>query len=231
MPTDLEAFQHDLLRILGHDLRSSVAAILVGAEMLSSPQGDGASRAGVVTRIASFAHRLNRMTDQVVDMTRARLGGGIPLARCSTQLDSLLRSVFDDVARTYPRQELRLDCAAGLRGVWDPDRLGQAVASLVTNAAQYGLADAPIDVMVTRGGGHTTIGVHNQLHDAPIEPRALARLFEPCHGGRERAHTGLGLGLYVAQQIAHAHGGTIAVESSPAGTTFRIALPDLVAAG
>jgi signal transduction histidine kinase len=228
---EIAQFQQDLLRILGHDLRSSLAGILVGTEILSSPQGDSASSGYVITRIASFANRLTRMADQVLDMTLARLGGGIPLARCNTHLAPLLRSVIDDVARTHPRQHFELDGATEVRGVWDPDRLGQATASLLTNAAMYGLEGALIHVGVSQSDGQTTISVHNELRDEPINPRALARLFEPFHGGadQERAGTGLGLGLYVAQQIVHAHGGTIAVESSPCGTTFRIALPDRVA--
>lgn len=227
---EIAQFQQDLLRILGHDLRSSLAGILVGAEILSSPQGASGSSNYVVTRIVSFANRLTRMTDQVLDMTRARLGGGIPLARCNTRLDPLLRSVIDDVARTHPRQCFQLDGATNVKGVWDPERLGQATASLLTNAAMYGLEGAPIQVVVTQSDGETTISVHNELRDAPIDPRALARLFEPCHGGCDEEHpgTGLGLGLYVAQQIVHAHGGTIAVESSSGGTTFQIALPDRV---
>jgi signal transduction histidine kinase len=224
----ISRFQLDLLRILGHDLRSSVDGILVGTEMLSSPQCDRGTSGLVVSRIASFAKRLTRMADQMVDMTRARLGGGIALARCITRLDPLLRSVIDDVARTHPRHRFELEGAAEAKGIWDPDRLGQVIASLLTNAATYGLVGAPVQVLVAQSDGETTISVHNELRDEPINPRVLARLFEPCHPSSEQEHarTGLGLGLYVAQQIVHAHGGTIVVASSSGGTTFRIALPD-----
>jgi signal transduction histidine kinase len=224
---EIAQFQHDLLRILGHDLRSSLAGILVGTEMLSSPPGDNASSGYVVARIVSFANRLTHMADQVLDMTLARLGGGIPLARCTTHLGPLLRSVIDDVARTRPRQHFQLDGAAEVKGVWDPDRLGQATANLLSNAVKHGLEDAPVNVVVTQSDVETTISVHNKLRDEPINPRALARLFEPYHGGSDQEHegAGLGLGLYVAQQIVHAHGGTIGVESSRRGTTFQIALP------
>ncbi|HUQ07068.1 MAG TPA: HAMP domain-containing sensor histidine kinase [Kofleriaceae bacterium] len=228
---EIAQFQEDLLRILGHDLRSSLAGILVGTEMLSSPPGDSASSVNVVTRIVSFANRLVHMADQVLDMTRARLGGGIPLARCNTHLAPLLRSVIEDVARTHPRQRFQLAGAEAVKGIWDPDRLGQAAANLLTNAAKYGLEGAPVTIAVEHSDGETTIRVHNELRDEPINPRALARMFDPCHGGSDHQHagTGLGLGLYVAQQIVHAHGGTIVVESSREGTTFQIALPDHVA--
>lgn len=228
---EIAQFQEDLLRILGHDLRSSLAGILLGAELLSSPHGDDASSGHVVTRIVSFAHRVTRMADQLLDMTRAKLGGGIPLAPCSTHLYPLLRSVIDDVVRAHPRQHIQLDGAAEVKGVWDSARLGQATEHLLTNAAKYGLEGAPIRVVVTQSAGETTISVHNEVRDEPLSPRALARLFEPYHGGSDQEHagTGLGLGLYVAQQIVHAHGGTIAVESSRCGTTFQIALPDRAA--
>jgi signal transduction histidine kinase len=124
----------------------------------------------------------------------------------------------------------RFELAAGVEvvGLWDPDRLGQVASNLMTNAVQYGLPGAPIMIGVARSGDAATITVHNELRGKPIAPEAIATLFDAYRrgGDHERNGNGLGLGLYIVNEIVRAHGGTMDVESSLAGTTFRVVLPE-----
>jgi signal transduction histidine kinase/DNA-binding response OmpR family regulator len=220
-------FQQAMLGIVGHDLRAPLGAIVIGTEMLAADIKDPAN-AHVLARIDSCAQRMTRMVDQLLDMTRARLGGGIPLARQRAPLLPLVRSVIDELALAHTGTRFELVGGADIVGVWDPDRLAQVASNLIGNAVHYGLRDAPIVVKLSRSAGAATITVHNQLRGQPISPEAIVTMFEPYRrgSGTERNGNGLGLGLYIVNEIVRAHGGAVTVESSAVGTTFRVVLPE-----
>jgi sigma-B regulation protein RsbU (phosphoserine phosphatase) len=212
-------FQEAMLGIVGHDLQGPLGAIIIGTEILEMESKDPAG-APVVARIGSFARRMTRMVDQLLDLTHARLGGGIPLARRNTRLLPLVRFVLEAQSRAHPKHRFDLVEAADVIGVWDPDRLAQVTSYLLSNAAHYGLEGAPITVAVGQGIGVACMTVHNELRAGlPISTALLATMFEP------RRREGVGLDLYLVHEIIRAHGGTITVESSRAGTTFRLTLP------
>jgi signal transduction histidine kinase len=101
------------------------------------------------------------------------------------------------------------------------------VSNLLSNAVQYGLADAPIEIALATSAAETTIAVTNQVRELPIAADQLATVFEPFRRGADRAQQagGLGLGLYIVRELVRAHGGTIEVTSTAAGTTFLVRLP------
>jgi signal transduction histidine kinase len=220
-------FQQQMLGIVGHDLRAPLGAILIGTELLEADTKDDPAAASVVKRIISSANRMRRMVDQLLDMTRARLGEGIPVARCKTQLLPLITSVMDELAMANTTSRFELVANEDVVGLWDPDRLGEAVSNLMSNAVQYGLHGAPIVVGLTGTEVAATITVHNAIRAEPISPAALATLFDPYRRGQdlENNASGLGLGLYLVHEIVRAHRGTITAESVASGTTFRIVLP------
>src|SRR5205814_2287794 len=113
-------FYDDMMGIVGHDLRAPLAAIMIATEMLMSQHKDDRSVADVVTRIASFAKRMTRMVDQLLDVTRARLAGGIPLARRKTRLGPLIEAAIAELALSYPGTQVSLLGTAELKGLWDP---------------------------------------------------------------------------------------------------------------
>lgn len=220
-------FHRGMLGIVGHDLRAPLAAIMIGAEILVGKHKDDPSVGDTVTRIVSFAKRMTIMVDQLLDMTRAQLGGGIPLARSRTRLSPLIESAIADLTRSSPRNQFALLGASELKGVWDPDRLNQVASNLLSNAVRYGLEGGPISIVMSQVAGTTTITVHNEVREGPIPPAELETLFEPYRRGSDApTGGGLGLGLYIVREIVRAHGGSVAVESSEAGTTFRVVLPE-----
>lgn len=212
-------FQQEMLGIVGHDLKGPLGAIIIGTEILELESKDAVG-APVVARIGSFTRRMIRMVDQLLDLTHARLGGGIPLARRSMRLLPLVRSALEASLLAHPNHRFDLVESADVTGVWDGDRLAQVTSYLLSNAAHYGLEGAPIMVDVRQGVGVASMTIHNELRaGAPIPADLLGTLFEP------RRREGVGLDLYLVREIVRAHGGTITVESSRAGTTFQLTLP------
>ena len=203
--------------VLGHDLRNPLGAIMMGVELLSDV---GEPHASVVTRIGRSAHRMERMIRDVLDFARGRLGGGIPIAPMSCDLAGLVRGVVDETQQAHPTRPIRFDSDDDLCGQWDPDRLEQLLSNLLGNAVTHGTG--PILVTSHGDGDAVVTTVHNE--GPPIAAELLATLFEPFTGTHRI--DGLGLGLYIASEIAHAHGGTIAVSSvEGSGTTFAVRLP------
>ncbi len=220
-------FHREMVGIMGHDIRGPLDAILLATEMLAMETPEDPSGVSVVRRVGTFAQRLTRMVDQLLDITRARLGGGIPLARTKTRMVSLIRSMVGELARTSPVPRFELEVDVEVEGIWDPDRIAQVVSNLLSNAIQHSPEDAAIRICVFGEPGTARITVTNQLRDVPLSPATLAKLFEPYRRDLDyvRVGTGLGLGLYIVQEIVGAHGGSVAVESSLAGTTFQVILP------
>jgi signal transduction histidine kinase len=126
----------------------------------------------------------------------------------------------------YPKAKFELRAPGEIRGAWDPDRLGQVISNLASNAAQYARIEEPIAIELAERPDEVMINVHNAVRDTPIDPATLLVLFEPFRRGHATGHhAGLGLGLYIVHAIITAHRGSIAVESTHAGTVFRVVLP------
>ncbi len=221
------AFQEQMLGIVGHDLRNPLNAIVTGADLILEHARDLPRIQSVVVRVQSSSRRMTSIVNQLLDVTRARLGGGIPLALGQVVLGTLAQSVIDELMASYPAANFELT-AEPIHGVWDPDRLAQVISNLVGNAAQYGAVGAPIRVAIGAEGETAVLTVTNALREGPIPADRLAQLFEPYRRGEGSAashRAGLGLGLYIAHEVVRAHKGQLSATSTPEGTTFRVELP------
>ncbi|HEU4728681.1 MAG TPA: ATP-binding protein [Kofleriaceae bacterium] len=220
-------FHEEMLGIVGHDLRNPLAAMAVGIDLLRARVVDPDSER-VLARLEHSARRMTAIVDQLLDVTRARLGAGIPLERRAQRIIPLIAGVLDELRLVYPTTifELRGD---DIEGEWDGGRLGQVISNLASNAVQYGKPDGPVTIELSRAGAVATIAISNPVRGAAL-PRAVCEtLFDPFQRGGSGEHPGgLGLGLYIVREIVHAHDGTIEVASSDAGTTFRVTLPTAV---
>lgn len=213
--------------ILGHDLRTPLGAIVMAAEAIVriSPDARALRPAG---RILTSADRMKRMIEQLLDLARVRRGDGIPLQLGPVHLGELCRQAVQELEDANPQASLAIQEAGKLSGTWDADRLAQAVSNLVGNAVQHGAKGEPVIVDVD-GTDDATVRV--RIHNVgSVSPEALPVLFEAFKSAATNRTSvarkpGLGLGLFIAREIARAHGGDISVRSSDESTTFELMLP------
>jgi signal transduction histidine kinase len=167
-----------------------------------------------------------RMIDQLLDVTRARAGGGIQAEPCEANLADLCNQAIGELELAHPQWTIRREVLGDQDGSWDADRLLQIISNLVSNAGQHGQAEGSI---VVRLDGRSTAAVTLEVqNDGVIAESILPNLFDPFRGTRHRRDysRGLGLGLFIVKEIVRAHGGTVDVASTPAhGTIFTVRLP------
>jgi PAS domain S-box-containing protein len=217
-------FREQLLGIVGHDLRNPLASVTMAAATMLKRGALTETDSRTTARIATSADRMARIIEQVLDFTRSRLGGGIPIAPAPVDLEHVSRQVLDELEVAHPDRELRLDVRGDPRGNWDGQRLGQVVSNLVGNAVAHGKPGGRIDVALRGSADHVELAVHNE--GPPIPAEMLPVIFEPFRSGKPRSPSSLGLGLFIVRQIVHAHGGSIDVRSVEGdGTTFTLRLP------
>jgi PAS domain S-box-containing protein len=217
-------FERWLLAIVSHDIRNPLGAISLAAQLLARGQSDQEKLRQTSERISRSVARIQSLVNDLLDVSRERHGGGLSLSVTSANLRAVCQQVVDELVSSQSGQQIALECDAEVSGIWDPNRLAQALSNLVGNAVQHGTPGSPVRVMVREDGDRALIEVHNDGH---IPEDLVPVIFDPFRSGaRERPSGGLGLGLFIAQAIARAHRGGIEVQSTPAhGTTFRMMLP------
>jgi signal transduction histidine kinase len=214
-------YRDQFVGILGHDLRSPLSAITAGAALLA--RGADQRQASVAARILNSAQRMARMIDDLLDLTRTRLGGAIPLRIGPADLRNVCEEVLLDVQTSHPDAVVHFEGSGALHGRWDADRLAQVVSNLVGNAIEHG-GNTAVTVRASGEGDRVRLTVHN--NGAAIPPHARATIFEPLARATPGGAHNLGLGLFIARAIVAAHAGDIAVTSSGnSGTTFEVTLP------
>lgn len=209
--------------ILGHDLRNPLSGITMAATILLGRCKEEALREPV-ERILSSSQRMARMVEQLLDLTRMRLGEGVALQTRPCDLRKLVDDVIGESEST--RRRCQLDVQGDSAGTWDPDRMLQVAANLIGNAVQHSPAGSAIQVVIDGSApAQVVLRVHNQ--GAPIPEALRPVLFDAFRGqGKGERGGGLGLGLYITHQLVLAHRGTLGFESSAtSGTTFTAALP------
>ncbi|WP_191830835.1 ATP-binding protein [Pseudomonas fluorescens] len=217
--------REQFIAVLGHDLRNPLFAITAGAELLTKRLPDEKSRT-IAQHILTSGQRATQLVRDVLDFARGRLGNGITVnIQPCPDLGDALRHVASELQRVHPQRQISLHIG-DLSGVnCDRERVSQLLSNLIANALTHGAQDQPVDVSAQIRDRAFVLGVHNV--GAPIAPQVLAQLFQPfSHPLNDAVQSGLGLGLYIANQIALAHGGRMEVISSQeAGTLFSFRLP------
>lgn len=227
---NVEDAKEMFLAILGHDLRTPLGAIYTSATFMVETGELQEPHLTLVTRIVRSAARSVAMVGELLDFTRSRLGRGIPVVREEVDLGRLLHEAVDEVSAAHPDNDFRVDTRKGQSGEWDGPRLSQALVNLLGNAAEHAPQGTSISVGLDADGDDVAITIHNMGATIPanrldgiFNPMKTREAGSPASGGP----TGnLGLGLYIAERIVHAHGGRIDVESAEMkGTRFTVHLP------
>jgi signal transduction histidine kinase len=210
--------------MLGHELRNPLNAILTTAHYIE--RSSSATRTtAAAKRIACSSFRMARMIDQLLDFTRIRVGNGLVPERSDGDLAELAGRIRTELLRAHPEATIALSARGTTRVQADLERILQVLGTVVCNAVHHGAVGGTVTVEVD---GTDAAAVEITVHNAGAIPATeLPVLFEAFRDLDKGAHVhGLGLGLFISQQIVAAHGGSIGVTSSElAGTTFRIEIP------
>jgi signal transduction histidine kinase len=231
--TKTNDYRDQLIAIVSHDLRNPLSGILMGSGVLTRTEGLDDKSARLATRIQNSAKRMVRIVDDLLDLTRTRLGSEIQIVRRPMDAGPICEMVIAELEGSHPHAVIRYTSKGDLRGEWDSDRLAQVVSNLVGNALQHGDTDKSISVTAQAHGDEIALAISNA--GPPIPENALNGIFEPNVRNVQnpaKASTGLGLGLFIAKELVTAHGGTLGVTSTAAdGTTFTVRLPRLAPEG
>jgi signal transduction histidine kinase len=216
--------REQFIAVLGHDLRNPLSSISMGADMLGRSELAPPEQK-IVRRIRESTRRIARLLEDVMDFARGRLGGGIPVdAREVSNLGSVLEHVVEELRTAHPGRTIHFteDGAGTLR--CDPGRVSQLVSNLIANALEHGDPTQPLVVSVR--GDSAQVGLRIANKGKPIPADLLPLLFQPfVRRTTDHLPKGLGLGLFIVDQIAKSHGGSVKVQSTAQETVFTCILP------
>jgi signal transduction histidine kinase len=217
---ELAEFRELFIGILGHDLRNPLTAIVMSAAGLLRHDELDQKDAEKAATIIRGGQRMQRMIDQLLDFTRARLGGGFPVEAKPADLREVCRNVVDEF-----EAGIELEAEGDLTGTWDPDRLAQALSNIAGNALEHAAPGTPVVVKARAEGLEVVVEVSNE--GEPIPADVLPFIFEPFRRARPGRSTAgnLGLGLYIAKQIVSSGSGSLVAYSTDGKTTFSMRLP------
>jgi sigma-B regulation protein RsbU (phosphoserine phosphatase) len=214
--------REQFIAVLGHDLRNPLASVSAGIRLIQNTRLEERVE-GIVITMQKSVVRMTSMIDNILDFARGRLGGGITLTLSTQPLEPALQQVVDELQSIHPETVIKTEFALTKPVIADPVRMGQLFSNLLGNALTYGATGEPVTV-TAKTEDQFELAVCNAGN--PISAAAMERLFSPFTRGEVRpSQQRLGLGLYIASEIARAHGGTIDVTSTPELTCFTLRMP------
>lgn len=220
---EMDRARSALLAMLGHDLRDPLQSINVAATLLTRTDGAGA-RMG--ERIRTSSGRMQRLIAQVLDLSRLQGGLGLGMQLGDCDLAAIVVDLVEESRIAHPSISIQLDLDAHLMLQADGDRMAQVISNLLSNAIKHGMVGAPI--LITGRTLGEAIVIHVINDGPPIDADVLEHLFAPFKPqsvGRPRNRSGLGLGLYIADQVVAGHGGRIDVVCEDGIVDFAVVLP------
>lgn len=216
--------REQFIAMLGHDLRNPVNAISNAVQLqLRSELNDRNKR--LATIISDATTRTKGLIENILDFASGRLGGGIKLNyENKLTLEETVEQVITELNMAWPEVEIlaQIKLTSPLRA--DYKRVAQLLSNILGNAITHGDRSKPTVVNFTDGDTRKILTVSNNGNEIP--ENVLPHLFKPFSRGKvQPGQEGLGLGLFIAKEIALAHGGNISVSSNEQQTTFTIEFP------
>jgi signal transduction histidine kinase len=216
--------REQFIGVLGHDLRNPLASVDAGMRILLRNLDTGKAPE-IISMVQKAVVRMAGLVDNIMDFARGRLGGGLTVKRDgNAPLTPVLEQLIDELKLAWPA--IVIETEIDIKEPVDCDRakIGQLFSNLLGNAVMHGDPEGPIHVSAqTKPDGAFKLSVTN--FGAPISSKAMENLFEPFSRGDRPSQQGLGLGLFIASEIARAHGGTLTADSTPEETTFVFTMP------
>jgi signal transduction histidine kinase len=219
----LSELREQFVAVLGHDLRNPLAAVHSGAALLRRVPLDEKSHA-ILAAMQGSILRMRGIIENVLNLARTRHGEGLtPRREASERVQEALEQIVGEYRLTHPGRTIETDFALHRPVAADPELVAQLFANLLSNALTHGDAEQPVRTGARAAGGSFVLWVANA--GEPIPAATTGSLFLPFFRGSQNERQGLGLGLYIAAEIARAHGGTLDVSSTPAETRFTLRMP------
>ncbi|CRN00435.1 MULTISPECIES: sensor histidine kinase [Pseudomonas] len=223
----VEASRNMFLGILGHDLRTPLGAILLGADVLRRSQDAGARATKIANQVYTSVRRASQIVGDLLDLTRCQMGPGIPVKTSEINLSPLCQRVVEEIRAFHPEAIVMFDANTNVSGQFDGGRMEQVFSNIISNAVQHGDTTRPIQVELGMHEDFAVFTVRNSGEAIPED--VLPFIFNPMgrfsqrtaihHGPTE----GLGLGLFIASEIVASHSGSIEVSSdTEQGTVFQV---------
>jgi two-component system sensor histidine kinase/response regulator len=208
--------------VLGHDLRNPLSSIVSGAALLELKAGNPDETRKKARMITNASRRMERLIQQLLDFALARVKGAIPIEPIALDLAKIAHQVVAELGG-HSALPIDLEVHGDSTGVWDADRMMQVISNLVGNAVEHGEHSSPVRVSIDGSApDQVAINVQNQ---GSIPREILAALFSPFKPRGQKSR-GLGLGLYIVEQVVAAHAGSVSVsEPAPGQTVFSVRLP------
>lgn len=221
---DMATLREQFIAVLGHDLRNPIASVDAGLRLLGKEQFSEQGRQ-IVANMRGSAKRMLGLIDDLADFTRGRLGNGIVLAdRKAVALRPVLEQVVTELQSVHPDREIECDLDLDHEVECDAGRMGQLASNLLANALTHGAPSRPVHLAARSRPDGLELSVRNE--GAAIPEATRKALFQPFVRGEEHGSAqGLGLGLYIADQVARAHDATLAVRSNDLETVFTLSMP------
>jgi signal transduction histidine kinase len=226
----VQASRDVFLGVLGHDLRTPLSAILLGADVLLRTDELGTRATKIASRIYASVKRASHIVGDLLDFTRSQIGGGIPINQMLIDIAPVCERIIDESRAVHPEANILVTMVESAEGQFDGARLEQVFSNLIGNAVQHGASHSPVTVTLDSTDGKMQFTVHNM--GKPIPQDVLPFIFNPMGRYSPEASTengpyaSLGLGLFIVSQIVSAHHGTVEVTSTAdMGTTFIVEIP------
>ncbi len=210
--------REQLIAVLGHDLRNPLGAITMTVGLLERSLKDEQQKnlLGILRR---STYRMNELIGNVMDFARTRLGEGIVITPKNIELKPVLEHVVEELKYLFPEREIAVDLSLQDPIYCDADRIAQLASNLLANALTHGNPQTPVYFTASNSENKLQISVANEGN--PIPEALQPTLFMPFKREGDRpSKNGLGLGLYIAHQIAQAHGATLSFVSNKEETRF-----------
>ncbi|RYY56394.1 MAG: PAS domain-containing sensor histidine kinase [Chitinophagaceae bacterium] len=220
---ELSQLRELFIGVLGHDLKNPLGSITAGAELLSAVSADDKTRK-IARIVLNGATRMNVLINDVLDLARGRLGTGMTVDLRPVSLLTLFTQIVEEFRLAWPGTNIDLNVEHVGTIMCDGSRIGQLFSNLLVNAIKHGSDASPVFVRAERQDTMMELSIRNE--GLPIPADLIDKLFEPfTRNPGSAASGGMGLGLYIASEIAQAHNGIIGVESTSAFTQFTFTMP------
>ncbi|WP_108482835.1 PAS domain-containing sensor histidine kinase [Oceaniglobus ichthyenteri] len=216
--------REQFIAVLSHDLRNPLAALNSGMNILRRKYGADADR-DLLEAMGGSIKRMTGLIDDVMDLARARLGTGISMTmKTAVVLTPTLQQTVQEIRAGQPTAQIVEDYRFDQPVLCEANRIAQLLSNLLSNAISHGDISQPVRVRAYDQNGNFILSVEN--NGPRISDQARPLLFQPFARGDVRdSQNGLGLGLFIASEIAKGHGGTLTFTSDDDVTVFTLTIP------